>query len=164
MREIVTILEATIPDYAVRRMEMRDVRYLCDRAQVRLRIIPIVPAGAAPPPMNGVRRLYISSYLPLTAQAFFGLHEWTHVLAGDADELVEVILDETRYPLEDRIADLVAAIGVTTPLERDLPAERMEDILRSIVPTDRRAWQRYRAPWVARTLTEMNWREASGAD
>lgn len=114
----------------------------------------MVPSAAAPPPLFGVRKLYLSSYLPPRAHTFVILHELTHIVSGDADELTDLVLDGTRYPMEDRIADGVAAIGITSRRDRELPVRDLAALLREMVPVESRAWQIYRAEATAELVRE----------
>lgn len=131
---------------------MSDARRLCERASVELVLLDMRTKASVPPPYLGVRMLFLSSRVPTAARPFIVLHELAHVLNGDADELEVLLLDETRYPLPDRIADAVAAIGITTPAEREWPAEDLAERLRELVPVDSRAWLKYRSNDVAKLI------------
>lgn len=136
-------------------MQMADVRLLCDLAQIKVRPVAMVPAAAVPPPLFGVRKIFINRELPGAARPFVVLHELVHIIEGHADELEELTLDESRYPLEDRIADTVAAIGVTTAKERQMAPDRLSELLRSLVPVQSRAWQVHRAPATAEMVRDI---------
>lgn len=147
-------MSRVIPDFWDRRASSSDVARLCAAAAVELRVIPMLASAAAPPPVRGVRCLFLSQYLPHAARTFVTLHELAHIVAGHADELTAVVLDETRYPTDDRIADGVAAIGITSRSDRELPVADLADLLRELVPVRSRAWQVYRAQATAELVRE----------
>jgi hypothetical protein len=134
---------------------MTDARLLCERAAVHIRVIRMVPAAAVPPPLFGMRKMFLSEYVPIPARTFVILHELTHVVSGHAEELEELVLDATRYPVEDRIADGVAAVGVTSRKDRELPVRELAQLLRELVPVESRAWQIYRAEATAELVREV---------
>lgn len=148
------MMEAVVPDFRARRIGGREARLLCDQAGVRVEMGRMVTSAMCPPPIFGQRYIFVSRRVPSAAMAFVLLHELTHVLAGDADELVELVLDESRYPPEDRVADGVAAIGVTSAAERMWPREELAERLRQLAPIQGRAWQAYRSNDVAALIRE----------
>jgi hypothetical protein len=156
-------MESVIPDFASRRMGNDDARRLCNAAAVDLDIGPIAPMGLVTPKIGGVHTIYVSDEIPVRARAFVILHELAHVVNGDAEELTIEVLDGSRYPLKDQVADAVAALGVTSRADRELPAPDLADLLRTLVPIPHRAWTIYRSNEVAafiRSAPERRWRSA----
>lgn len=133
---------------------MSEVRKLCAAAGVELCLEDMPAAAFAPPPWFGHHQVFLSTRVPIPARPFIVLHELCHIAAGDSAEPMRAIMDERRYPAEDQIADAVAAIGVTTPADRELPAEDLADLLRTLVPVRSRAWQVYRSNDVAALIRQ----------
>jgi hypothetical protein len=150
--EIVKRLEEVAPDFTSSRIGLPGARRLCAAAGVDLSIGPIAPMGMVTPKIGGVHTIYVSDAVPFQARPFVILHELAHVLAGEAEELTVEVLDERRYPLKDQVADQVAAIGITSGRDRQLPMLELAALLRELVPVDSRAWQRYRSLDVACAL------------
>ena len=148
------MMSRAVPDFVDRRMGASDARRLCEAAAVRLRIVPMIPAAAVPPPIFGKQKIFLSEYLRIEARPFVILHELAHVASGDADELVVEVLDERRYPVKDQVADAVAAIGVTSRKDRELPVDELAELLRRLVPVKSRAWTLYRSNDVAELVRQ----------
>lgn len=139
-----------MPDFTTRRMMTGDVRSLCQIAGIEVRLVRMHAAACAPPLMCGQpRHIYLSSYLPASARPFVLLHELAHIVAGHAEELEQHI---DKYPFVDRVADGVAALGVTIPDERRWGAPDLQSRLLELVPVEGIAWTQYRSLDVAMFL------------
>lgn len=143
------MMEAALPDFRARRVGSSEALGLYRQAGVEVVMADITVGAVCMPPRGGKREVFLSRWIPHAARPFVLLHEFAHIVAGHSDEHTYVILDERRYPMEDQVADAVAAIGVTTPAEREWPAEDLAERLRELVPVDSRAWMRYRSNDVA---------------
>ena len=128
---------------------------MAERCGIAVRRCNLTGAAAVLPPIEGRRLLYLEKSLRGRSQSLVLLHEIAHVLGGHADELTSLATDETRYPIEDRVADAVAVIGITTETERALPPTDLADWLRAAAPLSSRAWQVYRTNDVARAVHEI---------
>lgn len=133
---------------------MPDVRALYRGARLDLGVLPIPASAAALPVIDGRRRVVVSSELPMAARPFVALHELVHIVEGHGEELEYLELGPEPYPMEDRIADAVAAIGVTSESDRNLAPVDLAELLRQLVPVDAVAWRIYRSAAVASLIAE----------
>lgn len=88
---------------------------------------------------------------PRSSRQFVKLHELAHVIMGDVDEPT-VIQFTGPVPWTEYVCDMFAAVGTTTPDERDLPAVDMEALFHERYAIPHESWHSHRVPELARNI------------
>lgn len=148
----VEVMTTMNPAFVTRRMGTAEARSLFRQAGVELSLLPMPAYAMALPQIRGARRVLLSDRLPSTARAFVALHELVHVAEGHGTEIEILRLGAVPYPLEDQVADAVAAIGITSSADRETGPSDLADLLRTLVPVEAVAWRVFRSTATAELL------------
>lgn len=106
------------------------------------------------PPVAGKYRLVMGDSLPRPVRRYIQLHELAHVLAGEADEPMQMVFDGPLPENED-VADLFALLGIIEEVHILEGGGWLEQQIREAVPLDDYGWQRYRIPRLSRKLPRV---------
>lgn len=141
-----------VGDYGVRSVSETEIGALLEvfNATVAVGDMEGFPAILYPP-ILGKYRIAIDSGLPRRVRTYITLHELGHILAGEADEPVQMLFDGPLPESED-VCDLFALLGIVDPFHDEQGPDWLEQQIRNLVPLEDVGWQKYRIPRLAKKL------------
>ncbi len=121
-----------------------------------------IECGSAPlsvpamllPPVEGKFQVIFQEGLGRAVRRYITLHELGHVLAGEAEEPMQMVF-EGPLPDNEDVADLFALLGIIDPVHDQEGPEWIEQQIRQAVPLDDRGWQVHRIPRLSRKLAAV---------
>lgn len=153
--EHIVLARMAVPDYGCGRpVSSSQVGALRQLFRIDVRRVDMGVPVLTSPPISGRHYMLVRPDIPASIVDFFSLHEISHLVAGEANELTWVSFTGPLPEMEDR-CDVFALIGLLDEVVIDSGEAAVEKAILELVPLEVPGWRGRRVPRLAGQVVRM---------